>query len=89
MQDWIQLITATGTILTTIVTCAFKILGAINQIHIAINSRMDELLQQTKKAATAEGRDQVRATYQAMQPQNHCPDGVCQPIPMGESPGAP
>ena len=40
---------------------AFQNRGAIQQVHIAINSRMDQLLKSTGLAARAEGKEEGKA----------------------------
>ena len=58
--DWTAFLGALAALVGAIVAGTIKVLQSIQAIHLAINSRMDELVAETRKASLAEGRDQMR-----------------------------
>jgi len=59
-SDWTVLVAMIVAVVGTHTLAAHVLLAAIRDIHRAINSRMDELVAETKRASIAEGRDQMR-----------------------------
>gem|GEM_PF-6472486 len=58
--EWTTFLGALATVFAAIAAATIKVLDKIKEIHLAINSRMDELVAETRKASLAEGRDQMR-----------------------------
>jgi hypothetical protein len=59
-QDWSIFFGSIAALIGSMVVGIVKVLAAIQQVHLSVNSRMDELLQEARKGALAEGRDQMR-----------------------------
>lgn len=81
--DIIALVGAVGLLITAIAAATAKILGAIHNIHRDVNSRMDELVSETRKAALAEGRS-VGRTEGRRQEQERSLHGQERPPPRVE-----
>lgn len=43
-----------------ILASMWRLLSAIHAIHVSINSRVDELIAETRRASIAETREQIR-----------------------------
>ena len=65
--DWIGICAALGTLVGAVTAGTLKVLAAIKEIHLAINSRMDELVAETRKASMAEGKEAGRLMQRATQ----------------------
>ena len=60
VSDWIAFLGALTTVVGAIAAATIKLLDRIREIHLSINSRMDQLVAETRKSSLAEGRDQMR-----------------------------
>ena len=59
-QDWTVFFTGVVTVIGALAAATVKILAAIKEVHLSVNSRMDQLLAESRKASLAEGRDSQR-----------------------------
>ena len=57
VPEWLTFFSGLGILAGTIIAGVTKVLAAIREIHIAINSRMDDLLKMAKEAAHAEAKE--------------------------------
>lgn len=58
--EWAAFLGAVAAVITALLAGFASVLAAVKQVHLSINSRMDELVAATREASLAEGRDQMR-----------------------------
>lgn len=62
-NDLLSILASLGILSAAVFAGTLKVLAEIREIHLMVNSRLDELVAEVRKSSVSEGRDLQRAEH--------------------------